>query len=39
MICATSETYQTCANSVWGPAQDCQVGTTCTPSGVYIYCE
>jgi len=39
MRCETSETYQSCANEVWEVAQDCQVGTTCTPSGVYIYCE
>jgi len=38
MRCMTSETYQTCAHSAWGPSQSCGRGTSCHPSGNYIYC-
>jgi len=38
MQCLTSETYMTCAHSVWGPSQPCNTGTTCHPSGNFIYC-
>jgi len=36
--CATSETYQTCAHSVWSETQSCQPGLTCHQSGANIYC-
>jgi len=38
MMCLTSETYSTCAHSAWGVSQSCAPGTTCHPSGDYIYC-
>lgn len=38
MRCVTSETYQTCDRGVWQSVQSCNVGTTCSPSGQYIYC-
>lgn len=38
MQCASSTTYQTCANSQWGVSQSCGVGLVCSPSGNYIYC-
>jgi len=38
MRCVTSETYQSCANGVWQVVQSCNVGTTCSASGTYIYC-
>lgn len=38
MRCVTSETYQTCDHGNWQAVQSCNVGTTCSPSGQYIYC-
>jgi len=38
MQCTTSETYETCNWGAWGVTQSCGAGTTCHPSGDYIYC-